>query len=66
MVDATQADKQAAADKKLTFVSVDFDLMPIELFTGDRRFLATNAFMAFLPPALVADRINARLASMMM
>ena len=51
--------------KKLTFDSVDFVLMPIELLTGDKRPLAANAFMAFLPPALVADRSNARLASMM-
>ena len=60
-----QPNKLQQHTKKLTFVSVDFDLMPIELFTGDKRPLATNAFIAFLPPSLVADRSNARLASMM-
>lgn len=53
--------------KKLTFVSVEFDLISIEPIAGDEIPLATNARMAFLPPALVAERSNVLLdvASMM-
>lgn len=53
--------------KKLTFVSVECDLISIELSIGDEIPLATIALMAFLPPALAAERSNVRLdvASMM-
>eukprot|EP00984_Skeletonema_dohrnii_P013165 scaffold5438_cov105-Skeletonema_dohrnii-CCMP3373.AAC.3 len=42
---------------KLTFVVVEFDLMPIELVTGDEIPLATKAWMAVLP----LERSNVRL-----
>ena len=47
--------------KKLTFVSVECDLISIELIIGDEIPLATIALMAFLPPALVVERSNVRL-----
>lgn len=53
--------------KRLTFAVVEFDLIAIELTEGDDIPLATNAFMAVLPPALAAERSSVRLdvASMM-
>jgi hypothetical protein len=48
--------KQKNANK-LTFDVVEFDLMPIELLTGDEIPLATKAWMAVLP----LERSNVRL-----
>mmetsp|Transcript_5602 Transcript_5602/g.8201 ORF Transcript_5602/g.8201 Transcript_5602/m.8201 type:complete len:86 (-) Transcript_5602:109-366(-) len=42
---------------KIFFVVVEFDLMPIELLTGDEIPLATKAWMAVLP----LERSNVRL-----